>query len=667
VVAKMSNRGNAAHSPITPCARIEIPSALRKRNIFSFRVKWPRVGAVLVAVDAVAIKQRFTVMKKTLSKILPFLLAGILQMAPLLRTVLIQARELAPCAWGVVLRIGAGAIGLFGFDAVSSASSIAISPVTATNGVSYIGTITYSGSHAGSVSSMMLSNVCMSSQLSFLQGLKISYAGVNKATVSGTPTNSGTFPFTLKIWDGICSGLTDTRTTSIIIAPTNAALASPSFTSPPQSVTSQEGSDVLFSAGAYGNPTPTYTWYQGIPTPANQIGTGSSLNRSTVALNNAGVYTVVAANSQGTSTASAYLTVCQTAGSDPLAFHYTNYFVVSNALTLRSYMTNFPTATNTYKWQYNYGDINSFTTSGSNLTLAANQIYAAHSGIYSVVFNSVLPGGNNIVNQQEYDSYWAFGTPPAITSSPTGVTTNSGNNVVLTVSASVQQNPYGSSLSQGYNWYKNGSPIFSQNIAGTNVNTSYTINGATSADSGTYTVVVTNFWGSTTSAPAVVTISSPPTVTSQPVSKAVLIGQNASFSIAASGAPLTYQWNKNNSQLSDDSVYSGTHSSSLSLTSVTANEAGSYTATVSNASGSTNSNPATLSVAAPPQLSLGSGGASLNATTVAGLTYIIQSTADLAAPIQWQPVFTNVTDASGLLSYTNTPSSGQQFLRVKFP
>ncbi|MGZ4974456.1 MAG: immunoglobulin domain-containing protein, partial [Limisphaerales bacterium] len=451
-------------------------------------------------------------MKKTVSKVLPLFLACILQVAPLLRTVLMQAREIAPCAWGVVLRIGAGAIGLFGFDAVSSASSIAISPVTATNGVSYIGTITYSGSHAGSVSSMMLSNVCMSSQLSFLQGLKISYAGLNKATVSGIPTNSGTFPFTLKIWDGICSGLTDTRSTSIIIAPTNAALAVPSFTSPPQSVTAQQGAEVLFSAGAYGNPTPTYVWYQGLPSPSTQIGTGSSLSRASVDLTNAGVYSVVASNSQGTATAAAYMTVCQTAGSNQLAFHYTNYFTVSNTIVFRSYITNFSTATNTYKWVYNLGSIlQDFSTTGSNYTLAASFVTASHSGIYSVIFNSVLPGGNTIVNQQEYDSYWAFGVPPVITSSPTGVTTNSGNNVTLNVSASVQQNPYGNSLPQGYNWYKNGSPVFSQNITGTNINTSYTIGGATASDSGTYTVVVTNYWGSTTSAPAIVAISSPPT------------------------------------------------------------------------------------------------------------------------------------------------------------
>ena len=483
----------------------------------------------------------------------------------------------------------------------------------------------------------MLSNVCMTSQLNFLQGLKISYAGVNKATVTGTPTNNGTFPFTIKIWDGICGGDNDSRSTSLIIAPTNAAPAVPSFTAPPQSVTTQEGAEVLFSAGAYGNPTPAYTWYQGLVNPANNIGSGSSLIRASAILGNAGVYSVVASNSQGTSTASAYLTVCRTAGSNQLAFHYTNYLTVSNALILTSYMTNFSTATNTFKWQYNYADVTPFSTGGSNLTLAANQIYAAHSGIYSVVFNSVLPGGNVIVNQQIYDSYWAFGVPPAITSSPVGVTTNSGSTVQLSVSASVQQNPYGSQLAQGYLWYKNATNlVFSQNITGTNITTGLTIGGAAETDSGTYTVVVTNYWGATTSAPAVVSISSPPKITSQPVSKSALVGQNVSFSAGTSGtAPLTLQWNKNNSPLSDGGVYSGTGTTALSLASITANESGSYTLAVSNGSGSTNSNPALLTIGAPPQVSMDPNGSTISGTTLPGIQYVVQSTAqsDAADPM----------------------------------
>lgn len=615
-------------------------------------------------------------MKKTLSKFLPWFLAGVLQIAPMLRTVLMQAREIAPCAWAVVLRIGAGAIGVFGFDAVSSASSIAITPPTATNGVPYLGTITYSGSHAGSVSSMSISNQCMSqigSQFNFLQGLKISYNGVNQAIVQGTPTNltaktTVTYPFALGIYDGICGGLSDSRSTSLTIAPTNAALAPPSFTAPPQSLTAQQGADVLFSAGAYGNPTPGYTWYLGLPIPANVVGTGSTLARPSVGFANAGLYTVIATNSQGSATSTAYLSVCQTAGNNPLAFHYTNYWTVSNALTLTAYLTNVPSGSNTYKWTYNLGTILSdFSTANTNFTLPGNSITANKSGTFSVVLNSTV-GANTIVNQQEYDSYWAFGVPPKITSSPTDVSTNVGTTVVLPVSVTVQQNAYTTNLSQQYTWYKNGSEVFSESITGTNVNTSYTIGGATASDSGTYTVVISNYWGSVTSSPAVVTISSPPAISSQPAPKSVLVGQNASFTVSASGAPSpTFQWNKGSSPLSDGGVYSGTQTSTLSLTGVTASQAGNYTVTISNSAGSTNSNPATLIVGTPPSLGISFANSTISATTVPNLTYIVQSTPSLTAPIQWTPVLTNITDGSGLLSYTNSPTNSQQFLRILFP
>lgn len=616
-------------------------------------------------------------MKKTLSKILPVILAGVLQVAPVLKNVLMQAREMAPCAWGVILRVGATAIGAFGFDAISSASSIAISPPTGnTNG--YTGTITYSGGHAASVSGAKYNGVCLSSTpTAFVDGLKLTYNGGNTIQVSSSgtlpATNVYTFSITVYDYSG-CSGLNDTRSTTLTIVNPPVTNVAPKFVSSPQSLTAQVGSAALFSAGATGNPTPTYYWYQGLVQPANLVGTGSSFSRSNVQLNHAGFYTVVASNLVGTVQTNCYLSVCQTAGGNPLGLRYTNYWICSNALPLTSYITNVPAAVNTYEWVYNNGyspPISPFSTSGSNYTIPANQIFVrpnSHgTNIFSIVFNSTV-GGSNIVNEQ-YDSYWAFGVPPTITSQPTGVTTNSGNNVQLQVSVNVQQNDYTNQLSQGYLWYKNATNlVFAQNITGTNVSTSYAIVGAADTDSGSYTVVITNYWGSITSAPAVVSVSSPAVVTSQPVSKSALVGQNVTFSAAASGSgPLTFQWNKNNSPLSDDGVYSGTGTTALSLTSVTANESGSYTVTVGNGSGSTNSNPATLTVSDPPHVALDRASSTISGTTLPGVTYVVQSTADLTAPIQWTPVLTNVTDNSGVLSYTNTPSSTPQFLRILFP
>ena len=97
-------------------------------------------------------------MKIKLIRFLSILLAALLQVAPLLRSFLPNIQGLAPSSWGFILKLGVGTAALMGFDAVSKASSVSISPPNATVGQPYIGTVTYSGGHAGSVRSMSLTN-----------------------------------------------------------------------------------------------------------------------------------------------------------------------------------------------------------------------------------------------------------------------------------------------------------------------------------------------------------------------------------------------------------------------------------------------------------------------------------------------------------------------------
>lgn len=87
---------------------------------------------------------------------------------------------------------------------------------------------------------------------------------------------------------------------------------------------------------------------------------------------------------------------------------------------------------------------------------------------------------------------------PAITTHPQGQPTAIGQNVNLTVEA-------GGSQHLDYQWYKN-----SQLIDGA-TNPTFSITNVQSEDAGTYTVIVTNSFGSATSTPAVVTLSQPPT------------------------------------------------------------------------------------------------------------------------------------------------------------
>jgi hypothetical protein len=88
-----------------------------------------------------------------------------------------------------------------------------------------------------------------------------------------------------------------------------------------------------------------------------------------------------------------------------------------------------------------------------------------------------------------------------------------------------------------------------------------------------------------------------PEIVTQPLSQVVPVGVNVTFTMAANDTePLSYQWKKGATNLANGSNISGATSASLTLTNVQLADAGSYTATVTNAAGNVTSNAATLTV-----------------------------------------------------------------------
>jgi len=99
----------------------------------------------------------------------------------------------------------------------------------------------------------------------------------------------------------------------------------------------------------------------------------------------------------------------------------------------------------------------------------------------------------------------------------------------------------------------------------------------------------------TTSSITVTTVSSAPTVSTQPINKQVCVSSNTSFSTLGSGSGLGYQWQDNSS--GNFVNISGATSSTLNLTAVTAAMTGrQYKCIITNACGSTQTNAATLTV-----------------------------------------------------------------------
>jgi hypothetical protein len=98
--------------------------------------------------------------------------------------------------------------------------------------------------------------------------------------------------------------------------------------------------------------------------------------------------------------------------------------------------------------------------------------------------------------------------------------------------------------------------------------------------------------------------------------------------------------------------------------------AGNYTVAITNVAGAVTSSVAAVNIALPPSLttSAGTPGAiQLSATTVTGLTYIVEATTNLVAPA-WLPLQTNNTGVSGAINFqTNTTSGPNTFFRLIFP
>ena len=173
---------------------------------------------------------------------------------------------------------------------------------------------------------------------------------------------------------------------------------------------------------------------------------------------------------------------------------------------------------------------------------------------------------------------------PLIVTQPQSQTVTNGSDVVFSVVAQ-------SRLAVSYQWQKNGA-----NISGA-TEASLSLVGVSAGDQATYRVVVTNAYGSTTSAGASLTVNAvltPPSITSQPQSQSVPLGGSAVFSVAASGtAPLRFQWSLNGADIF------GQTNSSLDIINASQTDQGSYVVRVSNSAGSTNSQVASLTVLAP--------------------------------------------------------------------
>jgi hypothetical protein len=146
--------------------------------------------------------------------------------------------------------------------------------------------------------------------------------------------------------------------------------------------------------------------------------------------------------------------------------------------------------------------------------------------------------------------------------------------------------------------------------------------------------------------------SSAPTFTTQPASQAVAAGQQATFSATATGtAPISYQWQKNSTNISGGSA------ATYTTPAVVAGDSGAtFRVIATNAAGSATSNAATLTVntgPVGPSISTQPANQAVTVGQTATFSVVAAGTAPLA--YQWQKNSTNISGATSA-SYT-TPST----------
>jgi hypothetical protein len=93
-----------------------------------------------------------------------------------------------------------------------------------------------------------------------------------------------------------------------------------------------------------------------------------------------------------------------------------------------------------------------------------------------------------------------------------------------------------------------------------------------------------------------ITQALPPTISPQPQSASLYVGSTARFQSGAAGEGITFQWQRNGANVNNDTRISGATTGTLTITGLTAADAGNYTLIASNAQGPVTSDVATLTV-----------------------------------------------------------------------
>lgn len=395
--------------------------------------------------------------------------------------------------------------------------------------------------------------------------------GVAETISSATLSAAGTY--FIRVYETDAPTVVQMYTLSVGVVATGCI--APAITSNPSGDTICVGEPVSFTVAATGTAPLNYQWRK------NTVNIGGATNPTysiaAAVAGDAGNYDCVVTNACGSATSTVAALAVQ---NDPTINTHPSSQTVSPGANVLFNVGATGDGTLLYQWRRNGvalsdgGQIFGSTTA----SLLITNVNAGNVGNYTVdVSNGCGSVTSNI-------AVLGICSGASIVTPPSNQTACVGSPATFSVVA-------GGTGPFNYQWRKN-----TVNIGGA-TNSSYTIAAVVVGDAGSYDCVVTNACGNATSNAASLTVNTPVAINSQPGSVSVGAGANVNFTVGVTGsAPLSYQWKKNGSNLSDGGNISGATTATLTLTSVTAGDNGSYSCDITNPCGTVASDSATLTV-----------------------------------------------------------------------
>ncbi len=444
------------------------------------------------------------------------------------------------------------------------------------------------------------------------------YAGVTTTTLSVSSVaaaDTGSYDCVITT----SCGNTNTNTASLSL------LSPPAITSQPVSVSyCGTGGTVNLSVGATGAGL-TYQWQLN----TNNLSNGFQYSGVTTAtlgvVVSSGVqnYRVIVSGTCGTPVTSAYASVTSVITPSVIT-PPASTSVCSGATVLMTVQA----AGGGLSYQWKKGT--AILSGATDDTLTLSNVGVSDAGQYQVIVSNLCG------NYTSAPGTLTVTQTTAITTEPQPLTLCTGDTIRLSLVAA------GTGLT--YRWYL-GAGQLSAN--GPN----YSNSPAVPALSGQYRAIVTGSCGADTSQTVTVTVNPASTITTDPVSQSACTGSSVTFTTAATGTNIAYQWRKNGVNIPSAST------SSYTIATVTGADAGSYDVLVGGSCGTDTSAVASLTIVSSASISQ----QPVSAVACAGgtITLSVTGTGGNNTTYQWKRGTTNVgTGATLTLTNVTTANAG---------